>query len=40
MDGAQVKSWATIENADGTVITKQLGMSFYTPMAHVIEKGE
>lgn len=39
MDGAVVKSWVTIENPDGTITIKQLGSSYYNPMAHLIEKG-
>ena len=40
MDGAAVRSWVTIKNFDGSVMTKQLGTSYYMPMAHIIEKGE
>lgn len=39
MDGAVVKSWLTIEQPDGTVTVKNLGISRYSPMAHVVEKG-
>ena len=38
-DGATVKSWLTIKNANGTIETKQLGISHYRPMAYIIEKG-
>lgn len=40
MDGATVKSWITIKRQDGSVETKNLGISYYRPMAHVIERGE
>lgn len=40
MDGVTVKSWVTIEKSDGTIETKQLGTSYYKPMASIIEVGE
>lgn len=40
MDGAVVKSWLTIENGDGTATTKELGLSRYRPMDHVVEKND
>jgi vancomycin resistance protein YoaR len=39
MDGAVLKSWVTVEKADGTVITKQLGKSSYAPLPYIYEKG-
>lgn len=38
-DGAKVKSWVTIEQVDGSVITKQLGRSFYLPLPYIYEEG-
>jgi vancomycin resistance protein VanW len=38
-DGATVRSWLTIKNENGTIETKQLGISYYNPMAYIIEKG-
>jgi vancomycin resistance protein VanW len=38
MDGASVKSWITLQNTDGTVETRQLGISNYNPLAFIIEK--
>jgi vancomycin resistance protein VanW len=40
MDGGVVKSWVTIENPDGTISTKQLGISYYNPMSYIIEKSK
>lgn len=40
MDGATVRSIVTVRYADGSVVVKNMGMSFYQPMAFVIEKGE
>lgn len=37
MDGMMVKSWITIEKPDGTVETKKLGISYYKPLANIIE---
>lgn len=37
MDGADVKTWVTIENPDGTVVTKQLGENYYEPMPFIYE---
>ncbi len=37
MDGAVVDSWVTIKEKDGTVKTKKLGTSRYTPMPYIIE---
>jgi vancomycin resistance protein YoaR len=39
MDGALVKSWISIENTDGTTVTRELGKSFYNPMPSIIERG-
>lgn len=39
MDGAFVTSWVTIDNPDGTVTTKKLQDSYYSPMHHLFEKG-
>lgn len=39
MDGAKVKSWVTIEQQNGSVITKQLGKSVYLPLPYIYEKG-
>ncbi|MEN6350729.1 MAG: VanW family protein [Syntrophomonas sp.] len=38
MDGAQVKSWITITNGDGSTKTKELGMSSYRPLPIVVER--
>ena len=38
MDGALVQSWVTIEDNNGKIKTKELGKSYYNPMAYVIEK--
>lgn len=38
-NGTAVNSWVTILNNDGTIETKQLGISKYRPMAYIIEKG-
>lgn len=40
MDGATVRSWVTIHNSDGSFITKQLGISSYLPMPHIIERNK
>lgn len=37
-DSVTVKSWLTIEDPDGTVATKDLGIDRYNPMPKVIEK--
>ncbi len=37
-EGYLVKSWVTIENADGTVATKSKGLSFYSPFPEVVER--
>lgn len=39
MDGAKVRSWVTVAKADGTVITKELGISSYMPLPYIIETG-
>lgn len=38
-DGAKVKSWVTIEQSNGSVITKNLGMSYYRPLPYIYEVG-
>jgi hypothetical protein len=38
VDGASVKSWITLQNTDGTIETRQLGISNYNPLAFIIEK--
>lgn len=38
MDGAVVQSWITIYNSDGTVSTKQMGISNYAPLPFLYEK--
>ncbi|MCL6613613.1 MAG: G5 domain-containing protein [Firmicutes bacterium] len=38
-EGMTVESWLTIENPDGTVITRELGVDHYRPMPRVIERG-
>lgn len=40
MDGAVVKSWLTITNADNSVLTKDLGKSNYNPMAYIYERSK
>ncbi|MDP4183036.1 MAG: VanW family protein [Bacillota bacterium] len=40
MDGALIKSWITIENKDGTVTKKDMGISNYSPFPYLIEKGQ
>jgi vancomycin resistance protein VanW len=40
MDGATVKSIVTARYADGRVVEKPMGSSFYHPMPFVIEKGK
>ncbi len=40
MDGAFINSWVTVSKPDGTVTTKQMGKSFYSPMPYIIEKGK
>lgn len=40
MDGGIVKSWVTIENPDGTITTKDLRKSYYSPMSYVIERNK
>ncbi|NLW21896.1 MAG: hypothetical protein GXY88_01355 [Tissierellia bacterium] len=39
IDGARVESLVTIKYEDGTIKTKNLGVSQYLPLPHVIEKG-
>lgn len=39
MDGATVKSIVTVTYPDGTVVQKNMGVSFYQPMPNVYEKG-
>jgi vancomycin resistance protein VanW len=38
-DGAKVKSWVTIEQPNGSVITKNLGKSHYLPLPYIYEVG-
>lgn len=38
MDGADVQSWVTVYNKDGTVTTKQMGSSHYEPLPFLYEK--
>ena len=38
MDGATIRSWVTIENPDGSIITKQLGESKYLPLPYIYER--
>lgn len=40
MDGAIIKSWLTIEQQDGKIIIKNLGLSHYRPLPFLIEKSE
>jgi vancomycin resistance protein VanW len=40
MDGAIVKSWISIYNSDGSVTTRQLGISSYLPMPYIIERNK
>ena len=40
MDGATVESWITIKEDDGKIKTKNLGISRYIPMPHIIEVNE
>lgn len=40
MDGACIKSWITIEKPDGEVARRDLGISRYMPMPHIILVGE
>ena len=37
MDGIKVDSYVIIEHSDGTVERKNLGVSLYKPMPHLIE---
>ena len=39
MDGVSVRSWLNITKYDGTVVIRQLGISNYNPMPHLIERG-
>ena len=39
-DGIVVKSWVEIEQEDGSLITKQLGIDKYKPMTRVIERSK
>jgi hypothetical protein len=39
MDGAVIKSSLVIEQEDGTVINKEMGISNYSPFPFIIEKG-
>lgn len=38
-DGYIVRSWVTVENPDGTVITKNKGTSYYSASPRIIEHG-
>jgi vancomycin resistance protein VanW len=38
-DGLVVKSWLTIKYSDGRTESKDLGVDYYNPLPHVIEKG-
>lgn len=38
MDGATVKSRVTITKSDGTIETRDLGISYYRPMPNIIER--
>jgi vancomycin resistance protein VanW len=40
MDGAVVRSWCTVQQKDGTVITRNLGNSSYSPLPNIIEKSK
>lgn len=37
-DGMQVRSWITIEYADGETVTTKLGTDYYYPMPRIIER--
>ncbi len=39
IDGAVVRSWVRLTCPDGTVKTKQLGISAYNPLPYIYEKG-
>ena len=38
-DGLTVKSWLTIKRLDGRIERKNLGIDYYNPLPHVIERG-
>jgi vancomycin resistance protein VanW len=38
-DGVVVKSWLTVKYLDGRIENKNLGVDYYNPLPHVIEKG-
>jgi vancomycin resistance protein VanW len=38
-EGMTVKNWLTIEDANGTVTKKDLGVDYYRPMLRIIERG-
>lgn len=38
-DGCTVRSWLTIESADGKVIRRDLGIDHYKPLPGIIERG-
>lgn len=38
-DGVTVKSWLTVEYADGKKMDKEIGVDYYKPMPRVIERG-
>jgi vancomycin resistance protein VanW len=42
LDGAEgmtVKNWLTIEDPNGTIVKKDLGVDYYRPMLRIIERG-
>lgn len=39
MDGGKIKTWITVEYDNGTTETKQMGLSIYKPINHIIERG-
>ena len=39
MDGGLVRSWAKIYKDDGSCILKPLGLSYYSPLPRIVEKG-
>lgn len=39
MDGGLIKSWITIQNTDGKLTTKMLGLSSYMPIPYIYEVG-
>ncbi len=38
-DGLTVKSWLTITHPNGSRVKKELGINYYKPLPHVIERG-